>query len=89
MRMIKKLFFSIWCIIILNIMIIRSFVYADEISLTQFHHEVTNLSTLYYIAIFIFIAIIVGISIYILRKIDKNNQLEKYKDEENEKGEKE
>ncbi len=80
MREIKKIF-SIWYIFILNIVIIRNFVYADLIDSPR---EIISYSFLYYIAIIVVIAIVVGISIFILRKIYKSNQLQK--DEENVKG---
>ena len=82
MRGIKKILFSIWSIFIFYIMTIRNFVNADLISPMEIH-DIINYSPLYYIAIFIIIAIIVGISIFILRRIYKSNQLEK-----DEKGEK-
>lgn len=101
MRGIKKILFSIWSIFVLNILTIKNFVYADEISpmemYTKNFYSPRNTPTpireedvfhpLYYIAIFLVITIIVGISILILRKIYKSSQLDK--DEENEKGEKE
>lgn len=85
MRSIKKVLFSILAIFILNIALIKNFVYADLISGPTVS-TVISYSPLYYIAIIVVITIVVGISIFILRKIYKSNQLQK--DEENVKGEK-
>ncbi len=82
MRGIKKVLFRIWAIFLLNIVLIKNFVYADLIAVPT---EIIRYSPLYYIAIIVVIAIVVGISIFILRKIYKSNQLQE--DEENEKGE--
>ena len=81
MRSIKKILFSILAVFILNIVLIKNFVYADLITDST---EIISYSPLYYIAIIVVIAIVVGISIFILRKIYKSNQLQK--DEENVKG---
>lgn len=85
MRSIKKVLFSILAIFILNIVLIKNFVYADLI-FGPTVSTVISYSPLYYIAIIVVITIVVGISIFILRKIYKSNQLQK--DEENVKGEK-
>lgn len=81
MRSIKKVLFSILSVFLLNIILIKNFVYADVIDSPR---EIISYSPLYYIAIIVVIAIVVGISIFILRKIYKSNQLQK--DEENVKG---
>ena len=83
MRGAKKVLFSILAVFLLNIVLIKNFVYADLVAGPT---EIISYSPLYYIAIIAVIAIVVGISIFILRKIYKSNQLEK--DEEYEKGEK-
>lgn len=83
MRGIQKVLFSIGAIFLLNIVLIKNFVYADVIAGPT---EIINYSPLYYIAIIVVIAIVVGISIFILRKIYKSNQLEI--DDEKGKGEK-
>lgn len=85
MRSIKKVLFSILAIFILNIVLIKNFVYADVI-FGPTVSTVISYSSLYYIAIIVVITIVVGILIFILRKIYKSNQLQK--DEENVKGEK-
>lgn len=82
MRGIKKVLFSILAVFLLNIVLIKNFVYADLVADPT---EIISYSPLYYIAIIVVIAIVVGISIFILRKIYKSNQLQK--DEENVKGE--
>ena len=82
MRGIKKVLFSILTIFLLNIVLIKNFVYADEITTPI---KTVRYSLSYYIATIVAIAIVVGISIFILRKIYKSNQLQK--DEENEKEE--
>ena len=79
---IKKVLFGILTIFLLNIVLIKNFVYADFVAGPK---EIISYSPLYYIAIIVVMAIVVGISIFILRKIYKSNQLEK--DEENVKGE--
>ena len=81
MRSIKKVLFSILSVFLLNIILIKNFVYADVIDSPR---EIISYSFLYYIAIIVVIAIVVGISIFILRKIYHSNQLQK--DEENVKG---
>ena len=81
MKSIKKLIFSIFAISLFNIFLIKKYVYANPIEIPR---EVINYSPLYYIAIIVSITLVVGVSILILRKIYKNNQLEK--DEENKKG---
>ncbi len=73
MKSVKKIFYSILAISFLNVVLIRKFVYADVVGTL----EIINYSPLYYIAIIAVITIVVGISILILRKIYKNNQLEK------------
>ena len=80
MRGIKKVLFSILAIFLLNIVLIKNFVYADLAVTTSISY-----SPLYYITIIVAIAIVVAISIFILRKIYKSNQLQK--DEEKIKGE--
>lgn len=81
MRSIKKVLFSILAVFLLNIVLIKNAVYADLVAGPT---ETISYSPLYYIAIIVIIAIVVGISIFILRKIYKSNQLQK--DEENVKG---
>lgn len=81
MRGIKKVLFSILAVFLLNIVLIKNFVYADLVAGPT---EIISYSPLYYIAIIVVIAIVVGISIFILRKIYKSNQLQK--DEESVKG---
>ena len=81
MKSIKKILYSILVISFFNIVLIKNFVYADIIS---YPRKIIKYSPLYYIAIIVIIAIVVGISILILRKIYKSNQLEK--NEEDEKG---
>lgn len=83
MRGVKKVLFSILAVFLLNIVLIKDFVYADLI--VDSSETIISYSPLYYIAIIVVIAIVVGISIFILRKIYKSNQLQK--DEENVKGE--
>ena len=73
-----KVLFSILTIFLLNIVLIKNFVYADVIAGPT---AIISYSPLYYIAIIVVIAIVVGISIFILKKIYKRNQLQK--DEEN------
>ena len=82
MKGIKKVLFSILAVFLLNIVLIKNFVYADLVTGPT---EIISYSPLYYISIIVVIAIVVGISIFILRKIYKSNQLQK--DEENRKGE--
>lgn len=79
MKSIKKILYSIFAISFFNIVLIKNFVYANPIAIPR-EIEVIDYSPL---AIIILIAIVVGISILILRKIYKSNQLEK--DKENEK----
>ena len=74
LKIIKKILSSILSIFVLNIFIIKNFVFADMIGGTV---TVIEYTPAYYIAIFIVIAILVAISIIILRKIYKSNQLEK------------
>lgn len=78
MKSVKKLLYSILAISFFNIVLIKNFVYADLVVAPK---EIINYSPLYYIAIIVVIAIVVGISILILRKIYKNNQLEKENEE--------
>jgi hypothetical protein len=78
---VKKILYSILIISFISIILIKNVVYADIIAGPL---EIINYSPLYYIAIIVVIAIVVGISILILKNIYKNNQLEK---EKNEKGE--
>ena len=79
MKCIKKILYSILAISFFNIVLINNYVYADVIA-----PRIIDYTPLYYIAIIVGIAIVTGISILILRKIYKSNQLEK--EEENEKG---
>ena len=83
MKSVKKNFYAIIIIAILSVCLVNNFVYADEITTPI---KTVRYSLSYYIATIVVIAIVVGISIFILRKIYKSNQLEK--DEENVKGEK-
>ena len=83
MKSVKKLLYSILAISLFNIVLIKNFVYADLVVGPQ---EIINYSPLYYIAMIVVIAIVVGISVLILRKIYKNNQLEKENNEKIEKG---
>lgn len=82
MKSVKKLLYSILAISLFYIVLIKNFVYADVIAGPQ---EIINYSPLYYIVMIVVIAIVVGISVLILRKIYKNNQLEKENHEKNEK----
>lgn len=82
MKSVKKLLYRILAISFVSIMLIKNVVYADLIGDPQ---EIIIYSLLYYIAIIVVIAIVVGISILILRKIYKNNQLEKENNEKMEK----
>ena len=84
MKNIKKTLFSILVISFFNIFLIAKSVYANPIAEPSEIVKI-NYSPLYYLTIIGLIALVVGISILILRKIYKSNQLEK--DEENEKGE--
>ena len=81
MKGIKKILYSIVFISFLHIFLINNFAYADSIT---YPIEKIIYTPLYYIAVIVVISIVVGISILILRKICKSNQLEK---EKNEKGE--
>lgn len=83
MKSVKKLLYSILAISFVSIILIKNVVYADLVVGPQ---EIINYSPLYYIAIIVVIAIVVGISILILRKIYKNDQLEKENNEKIEKG---
>lgn len=78
MENVKKILYSIIVITFLNIVLIKNFVYADVVVGPR---EIINYSPLYYIAIIIVIAIVVGVSILILRKIYQLG-----KTEENEEG---
>ena len=78
METVKKILYSIIVITFLNIVLIKNFVYADVVVGPR---EIINYSPLYYIAIIIVIAIVVGVSILILRKIYQLG-----KTEENEEG---
>lgn len=80
---IKKIICSLGVSSFLYIFLIKNFVYADIIDIPI---KRIQYSPLYYIAISVVIAIVVGISILILTKIYKSNQLEN--EEENKKGEK-
>lgn len=83
MKSVKKIFYSVLAIIFLNMVLIKNCVYADVVGPI----ERITYTPLYYIAIIVVIAIVVGMSIWILRKIYKNNQLDKEENKENEKGE--
>lgn len=74
MNNIKKILYSILVISFSNIAFIKNFVYADMVIGPS---EIIEYSPLYYISIIVVIAIVVGVSIMILRAIYKNNQLEK------------
>ena len=76
MKRVKKLLYSILAISFFYIVLIKNFVYADLVVGPQ-EIEIINYSPLYYIAMIVVIAIVVGISVLILRKIYKDNQLDK------------
>lgn len=78
----KKSLYSILVIFFVSIILNRNIVYADVISL----QPENNYTPSYYIAMIIVIALVVDISILILRKIYKDNQLEKENNEKIEKG---
>ena len=82
MKSIKKILYSVLVISFFYIVLIKNFVYADIIINRPI--KIIDYSPLYYISIIVIVAIVVGISILILRKIYKSNQLEK--NEEDEKG---
>ncbi len=84
MRKLKKVLFCIICNSIFSEIFVQNFVYADLIDDT-----ITDItySPLYYIAIIASVAIVMIISICILRKIYKENQAEKNETKENKGGE--
>lgn len=81
MKNIKKILYSILIISFFNIVLIKNFVYADII----YHPKEITYTPLYYLVIIVIVAIVVGISIWILRKIYKSNQLEKNEEDRSEK----
>ena len=81
MKSITRVLFSTLCFFLFNIVIIKNIVYADVIDTPR---KIIIYSPLYYLIIILVIAIVTGISIFILRKIYKINHLQK--DEENVKG---
>lgn len=83
MKNVKKMFYRIIAITTLSIAVVKNFVYADVIIDP---YERIIYSPFYYIAIIALIAIVMGISILILRKIYKDNQLKKNTDKEDEEG---
>ena len=72
MKSLKKMLFSIFIVFIIYITLIKNFVYADLV----LSSEIITYSPLYYIAIFLVLAIVIGLSIFILRIIYKKNQSE-------------
>ncbi len=76
MKNIRRIFYSIIIIIISSIVLTQNSVYA------VLQYTLHTYTPLYYISIIVVMTIVTGISILILRKIYKDNKLEKSTDEE-------